>query len=106
MSSTTISIIKNWHLFLAYSISIIIITLNFKLCQTKIKAAKEIKVEAIIHNEALPGWTLRNKEELPVRAERLLMKKAQDMNGIARKQEKQVKKVVNHLEVEIAAVNH
>jgi hypothetical protein len=35
-----------------------------------------------------------------------LMKKVQDMNGIARKQEKLVKKVVNLLAVETVAVNY
>jgi hypothetical protein len=44
--------------------------------------------------------------ESQAREGRPLMKKVQDMNGIARKQEKLVKKVVNLLAVETVAVNY
>jgi hypothetical protein len=105
MSSTDLSLKKIGIFFLQNETSLFNHE-NFKVCQTKIKVEKEIKVEMIIHNVVLPEWIQRSKRESQAREGRPLMKKGQDMNGIARKQEKLVKKVVNLLAVETVDVNY
>jgi vacuolar-type H+-ATPase subunit D/Vma8 len=77
-----------------------------KYAKQKSRWKIKIKVEMIIHNVVLPEWIQRSKRESQAREGRPLMKKGQDMNGIARKQEKLVKKVVNLLAVETVDVNY